>query len=73
MENDGSGRATSVQEAELMQKIKHRNIVRYIDSFVEKDYLYLVMEHCDRGDLSMYLRRLEDMQIPETRLWKFFI
>ena len=56
-----------------MQRIKHRNIVRFIDSFTEGDYLYLVMEYCDRGDLSMYLNRLDSMMIPESKLWKFFL
>jgi len=71
---DGSGtRNTSLQEAKLMQRIKHRNIVRFIDSFTEGDYLFLIMEYCDRGDLSMYLNRLDSMMIPESKLWKFFL
>jgi len=71
---DGSGeRCTSLSEAKLMQRIRHKNIVRFVDSFSEGDYLYLVMEYCDRGDLSNYLERLDSMNMPENRLWKFFI
>ena len=46
-------------------KIKpHKNICRYIDSFIAtKDgyKLYLVMEYCDKGDLAQYLQRLKTM------------
>jgi serine/threonine protein kinase len=41
----------NLNEATLMKKLKHWNVVKYVDSFVHKDYLYLVMEYCDRGDL----------------------
>ena len=56
-----------------MKKLKHRNVVRYIDSFVDRDYLYLVMEYCTRGDLQEYLNRMGPNLIPEPRIWKFVI
>jgi len=40
----------------LMQRILHKNIVRYRDCFLDKEYLYLVMEYCDKGDLAQYLK-----------------
>ena len=53
------------QERQTMMKIKpHKNICRYIDSFIStKDgyKLYLVMEYCDKGDLAQYLKRLKTM------------
>ena len=73
---DGGGKNKSLAEARLMQKIRHRNIVRYHDSFMQDNCLYLIMEYCERGDLADYIQRLgisQDMSIPEWRLWKFFI
>jgi serine/threonine protein kinase len=49
---DGGGSISNLNEATLMMKLKHRNIVKYVDSFVHRDYLYLVMEFCDKGDLE---------------------
>lgn len=49
---DGGGAVSSLNEATLMMKLKHRSIVRYVDSFIDRDYMYLVMEYCDRGDLQ---------------------
>ena len=71
---DGSGKNESLLEAQLLQKIHHKNIVRYHDSFVKADMLFLVMEYCDRGDMNGYIKRMSSsMDIPEFRLWKFFI
>ncbi|KAL3664147.1 hypothetical protein V7S43_011029 [Phytophthora oleae] len=35
----------------------HPNLVQYTDSFVEKQSLYLVMEHCADGDMYDYLSK----------------
>lgn len=57
-----------------MMKLRHRCIVKYVDSFVHRDYLYLVMEYCDRGDLQQYLDRISAVDtVPESKVWKFFI
>ena len=63
-----------MSEAAMMRKVRHKNIVRYIDSFVHGNYLYLIMEKCDRGDLRDYINRLGlDMEIGEIRLWKLLL
>lgn len=49
---DGGGYNQSINEANIMKKLRNKNIVRYVDSFEEEDYFYLVMEYCDRGDLE---------------------
>lgn len=52
---DGGGQNVSLQEARMMQNIKHRNIVKYYNSFQIGDMLYLVMEYCNGGDLNGYI------------------
>jgi serine/threonine protein kinase len=37
-------REDAVNEIRIMASIKHKNIVRYCDAFVEKDNLYIAME-----------------------------
>lgn len=44
-----------------MMKVYHRNIVKYVDSFIAGsggNKLYLIMEYCDKGDLQEYLKRI---------------
>jgi serine/threonine protein kinase len=41
-----------------MRSFRHRYVTSYIDSFVQGSHLYLVMEYCQKGDLSDYLARM---------------
>jgi NIMA (never in mitosis gene a)-related kinase len=52
-------RASAVQEAELLSKLSHPNIVRHRDSFMSPDQnqLVIVMQYCDGGDLSQRCER----------------
>ena len=55
----------------------HRHIVKYIDSFLTGTKFNIVMEYCEKGDLSDYIRRASapqfKMDIPEWKIWRFFI
>lgn len=46
------------QEADLLQKLKHPNIVAYIDFINSKNYDLLVMEMANLGDFLVALQRL---------------
>ncbi|XP_061602526.1 serine/threonine-protein kinase Nek2 [Cololabis saira] len=43
-----------VSEVNLLRELKHPNIVRYYDRIIDRtnSTLYIVMEHCEGGDLS---------------------
>lgn len=43
-----------VSEVNLLRELRHSNIVRYYDRIIErtKATIYIVMEHCEKGDLS---------------------
>lgn len=72
--HDESHLRNSHMEMQLLKSINHEYIVRYIDSFTEANKFYLIMELCERGDLDEYLKRLgPHFDIPEWRVWKFFI
>ena len=38
-------------EVKLLKKLKHRNIIRYYNSFHDKKNLFIVMEYAEKGDL----------------------
>ena len=44
------------QEASLLSKLNHPNIVTFIESFTTPNSVYIVMEFADRGDLSKLIR-----------------
>lgn len=42
----------ALKEAQILKKVRHNNIIKYYTSFVEQDYLYIVMEYAESGDLA---------------------
>lgn len=55
----------------------HPHVLKLFDSFPFENKYYLVLEFCERGDLSDYLRRATAppmrMELPENKIWWFFI
>jgi NIMA (never in mitosis gene a)-related kinase 1/4/5 len=45
-----------MNEAKIMRTVNSPYIVKYLQSFTEKEKLYIAMEFCSGGDLSQYLR-----------------
>ena len=65
--DDVTSMDTALQEKQLMSKVSHRNVCKYVDSFVESgNKLYLIMEYADKGDLKQYLQRLKSMAIAAS-------
>ncbi|KAH8739676.1 NEK2 protein [Cryptosporidium ryanae] len=48
-----------VNEVNVLRKLNHRNIIKYIDRVINKQnqQIYIIMEHCDEGDLGNYLKK----------------
>ena len=43
------------KEAEILSKFNCKNIVKYYDSFLDKDKFYILMEYCDRQNLRDFI------------------
>ncbi|XP_011314362.1 serine/threonine-protein kinase ULK3 isoform X2 [Fopius arisanus] len=56
-------------EINLLKILKHENIVRMEDFFYHEGRIYIVMEYCNAGDLSSFIKRKS--QLPETVCRKF--
>lgn len=63
-----------VQEVNILQKLRHPNIVRYYDRIIDRPnaLLYIVMEYCPGGDLAQLIRRCrrERTFVEEEVVWK---
>ena len=74
---DKAARAEARREAELLRKHSHPNVCRYIASFAdnERQRFYIVLEHCDGGDLSQAIarRRSERRPYPEAQAAALFV
>lgn len=43
------------KEAQILRKLKHPNIIRCYNSFVEGNILFIVMEYAENGDLHQVI------------------
>ena len=46
-----------MQEVQILQRTRHKNIVRLYDSFESNKHIVFVMELCAGGDLLNYVRK----------------
>ena len=61
----------------MLSRLSHESILRYIDSCVNDDCLYIITEYCGGGDLEDYWQLCAKMEmiIPESLVseWIFEI
>ena len=64
---DEDGRTQASHEASLLSRLKHENILTYIESVINDEALYIVTEYCGGGDLEDYLEiiRKSKLTVPE--------
>ncbi|CAF3330637.1 unnamed protein product [Rotaria socialis] len=58
-----------INEIKLLKLIKHENIVEMYDFQWDENYIYIVMEYCAGGDMSMFIRSRQ--QLSEARARPF--
>jgi len=67
-----------INEVNILRELKHENIVRCFDKFVDKKNtsIYLVMELCKGGDLAQLITRARQSDtkqyIEEDFIWRIF-
>lgn len=66
-------RTAALNEVKILSSLDSPFIVKYYDSFIEKNDLNILMEYCDGGDLAQYLKQLSGKPLVEPKIWKFFI
>ena len=54
--SDPEMKKTAHLELSLLESLSHPNIVAYKDCFYEKDYMYLIMEFCEGGDMASLIK-----------------
>ncbi|EDV24761.1 uncharacterized protein TRIADDRAFT_25143 [Trichoplax adhaerens] len=67
-------RKAAQQEALLLKKLIHPNIVSYKDSFQDRTgYLYIIMGFCEGGDVYNYLKNRNGLPIDESQVMVWFM
>ena len=60
----------SMKEVFTLDSISNPYIVKYIDSFVEREILYLVTEYCEKGTLSTFISNQLGVNLTEDKIWR---
>ncbi|XP_043548082.1 serine/threonine-protein kinase Nek5-like isoform X1 [Chiloscyllium plagiosum] len=66
-------REAALKEVTLMDKMKHPNIVKFLDSFEEGQSLFIVMEYCDGGDLMHRINMQHGVYFTEEQVLDWFV
>ena len=60
------------KEINFLKQCDHPNIIKYYDSFFDKEYIYILMEFVNNGDILSYykIKKTFDSKIPIKNIWK---
>lgn len=64
----------AVSEVILLRKVRHPNIVKYYDSFIDGKSLYIVMEYAEGGNLQEWVSRTRSAKkyFEEREVWRVY-
>lgn len=62
-----------MKEVKLLEKLHHEFIISYIESFIEENEMFIVVEWAEKGDLKQLIRSAQSKQtfIEERRVWHY--
>lgn len=65
----------SINEVNLLKAMKHPNIISYKESFIEKSYLWIVMDYADDGDLYKKIEVQKELgkYMSENQILDWFV
>lgn len=61
------------REIKLLAHMRHPNIVRFVDSFVEDGVMHIVMEYAGKGTLHKLIVNRDGEYFEEDRIWEMFV
>ena len=65
---DRRGQQESINEVKILASLDSPYIVKYFDSFIENKTLNIIMEFCDKGDLSQAIRSQMGRLLIESKI-----
>lgn len=60
-------------QVNVLARLKHPNIVKYHDCFMDNAFLIIIMEYCSAGDLSGLIKKQAGQLLPEKHVMFLFI
>lgn len=60
-----------ISEIKILKTLRHRHIVQLVDFQWDKNYIYLILEYCNAGDLWQFIQKQSRASLPEPVTRKF--
>ena len=62
-----------LQEVNLLKRVNHPNIIKYLDSFISQNELYIAVEWADKGDVKRLIKKYkqEGDEIDERKVIEY--
>lgn len=70
---DARSREKCLKEIKLLQSLQHPNIIRYVDSYIDNNELFIVLEFAEGGDLKGLIKRVisANRVFEESIIWSY--
>ena len=70
---DPKQRDKCLKEVNLLESLRHPNIINYLDSFIEENELLIAIEWAEKGDLKKVIKRAQADELPieELKIWEY--
>ena len=64
-----------INEIQIFKQLDHPYLIKYEDSFLHKNKIYIVMEYANEKDLETKIKnyKLKKEKISENLIWKYFL
>lgn len=61
----------ALKEVQILKSLKHPHVIRYFHSFIEDEFLYILMEYADNGDLYRLMKNRREIKrnFKEDEIW----
>lgn len=63
----------TLNEVKILSQCNHFNIIKYYESFIENDYLNIITEYAEGGDLALKIKNQNNIPFSEDVLWNYLI
>lgn len=57
--NDVKLRDNCIKEVKLMERLRHKHITQYIESFIEDNEMFIAVEWAESGDLKEHIKKFK--------------
>ena len=74
-QNNEKAYQLTINETSFLEGLNHPHIIKYYKNFIEGDFLYIIIEFIDNGNMNEFIEshQILNKHIQEEQLWNIFL